>query len=81
MTLLLQCFLHFLPTDNAVACFIPYYDFQDSNVPRSLLRWVPATVKLSLQPHYFNTRLQGPMYSAKPLTLMQVKQLEHTADH
>ena len=69
MPLLLQCFLHFLPTDSIMASFLPFYDFHDPNVPSSLLHGVPAAVNLSLQPHYFYPSSQGPMYSVRPWTL------------
>jgi hypothetical protein len=39
------CFLHFLPTASAMACFLPFYD---PNVPSSLRHGVPAAVNLSL---------------------------------
>ena len=70
MPLLLQRFLYFLPMDNAMACFLPFYDFHDPTVPSSLLHGVTAAVKLSRQPHYFNPRLQEPMYLVKPQTLL-----------
>jgi hypothetical protein len=62
---LLQCFLHLHRTTSTVACFLPFSDPHNPNVPSSLRYAVPASVILYLQPHYFNPRSQGPMYSVR----------------
>ena len=46
-----------------MACFLPFYDHHNPNVPSSLQHGVPATVNPTLQPHYCHPHSQEQMHS------------------